>query len=115
MSLARSRTIESAENVAGGEGEMLRDRLLNESQMNGICTYVVHNALVPGASIGDHEHRGENEMYFITAGKGLYIDNDTTYEVVKGDVLFCEDGDHHGITNTGDENLSFVAIIQATK
>lgn len=114
MAVYKNRNIEEAENVEGGTGTMLRDRLLKESQMGGICSYVVHNALKPGASIGDHEHNGETETYYVTNGKGLYNDNGVEVEIEKGDLLFCDDGEHHAISNTGDELLSFVVIIQKT-
>ena len=44
-------------------------------------------------------------------GKGLYTDNDTTYEMKPGDAAFCKNGDRHGIENIGDEDLVFMGLI----
>jgi len=32
-------------------------------------------------------------------------------DVEPGDVLYCDDGSGHGIKNTGDEDLVFLALI----
>ncbi|MDY4794800.1 MAG: cupin domain-containing protein [Dialister sp.] len=45
------------------------------------------------------------------SGKGLYTDNDTTYEMKPGDAAFCKNGDRHGIENIGDEDLVFMGLI----
>ena len=51
-------------------------------------------------------------MYFISAGTATYTENDVEYRVEKGDVLYCPDGSFHGILNSGEDMLSFVAVIQ---
>ena len=41
----------------------------------------------------------------------MYHDNDKSYPVKAGDVTFCEDGGCHGLDNTGDTDLTFMALI----
>ena len=64
-----------------------------------------------GCELGYHEHHGESETYYLLTGKGVYSDNGKEIEAKAGDVFFCDDGNGHGLKNTGDEELSFVALI----
>ena len=56
-----------------------------------------------------HVHEGESETYFILAGSGTYNDNGTKYPVKAGDVVFCDDGEGHGLLNSGKGDLTFIA------
>ena len=47
----------------------------------------------------------------ILSGKGIYSDNGTLRMVQAGDVTFTPDGKGHGLTNSGDEDLVFMALI----
>ena len=114
MSLSRNRDVARAEHVQNGEGHMYRYLLLNDEQIHGELTYVSSITLEPGCSIGVHTHTGDNEMYYIYEGTGTYTDGDETYPVQAGDVLFCNDGETHGIANESSAPLRFVALMQAT-
>ena len=65
----------------------------------------------PGCSLGYHEHHGESETYYILSGKGDYNDNGTVRPVKAGDITYTPNGCGHGLENTGDENLVFMALI----
>ena len=115
MSVSRNREIAKVAHVQGGEGHILRDLLLSDDQLHGELTYASAITLEPGCSIGTHQHIGDSEMYFIYEGAGLYVDNAETYSVSAGDVVFCRDGETHGLTNDSDTPLKFVAVIQTNK
>lgn len=102
---------ERIENMAGGQGHTLIKHLLDEKQMNGKCRLYAEVTLEPGCSLGYHEHHQESETYYIISGKGIYSDNGTLRMVSAGDVTFTPNGMGHGLTNTGDENLVFMALI----
>ena len=104
-------TTERVENMAGGEGHVLIKRLLDEKQLNGKCRMYSEVTLEPGCSLGYHEHHNESETYYILSGKGIYSDNGTLRMVQAGDVTFTPDGMGHGLTNSGDEDLVFMALI----
>ena len=104
-------TTERIENMAGGQGHVLIKRLLNEKQLNGKCGLYAEVTLEPGCSLGYHEHHNESETYYILSGKGIYRDNVTLSLEKAGDVTFTSDGQGHGMTNTGDEALVFMALI----
>lgn len=104
-------TVERVENMAGGQGHTIIKRLLDEKQLNGKCRLYAEVTLEPGCSLGYHEHHGESETYYIISGKGIYSDNGNLRMVGPGDVTFTPDNCGHGLTNSGDENLVFMALI----
>ena len=65
----------------------------------------------PGEEVEYHMHVGESETFFILSGKGIYNDNGTNVDVVPGMVTFTPSGQGHAIKNTGDEMLTFIALI----
>lgn len=95
-----------------GEGKVIRiEHLINEVERGNGCNMFANVTIEVGATLGYHEHHGETETYYITQGVGIYRDNDKQYEVTAGDVVFCEDGSGHGLENTGDIDITFVALI----
>src|SRR5699024_4513462 len=103
--------IKKVENMHGGEGHVIIKRLLDEKQLNGKCGLYAEVTIEPGCSLGYHEHHGESETYYILSGKGIYSDNGELRMVEAGDVTFTPDGKGHALTNSGDEDLVFMALI----
>ena len=91
--------------------EITVEELLREEQMDGKCGLFARVTLEPGAVLGYHEHHGETETYYILSGRGEYDDNGTGMPAAPGDVFFCEDGCGHDIRCSGEEPLSFMALI----
>lgn len=98
-------------NAYGGKGNVVLKHLLDEKQLNGKCGLYAEVTIAPGCSLGYHEHHNESETYFIVKGQGNYNDNGSIRPVTVGDVTFTPDGCGHGIENTGDEDLVFMALI----
>ena len=67
--------------------------------------------LEPGACVGYHVHTGEAESYYILSGCGEYNDDGKICTVEAGDLTFTPDGHGHGIKNTGNVVLEFIALI----
>lgn len=67
--------------------------------------------LPPGGAIPEHGHQEEYEVYCILTGEGDYLDNGVVVKVRAGDVALCPSGQRHSLTNTGSDNLVFVAFI----
>lgn len=84
-----------------------------EDRPEGTCFKMVGNMTLPkGASIGFHIHHDDEEIYIITSGQGLYTDkNQQTAPVGPGDMTLTRQGEGHGLANTGDEPLTFIAVI----
>jgi quercetin dioxygenase-like cupin family protein len=105
---------EIVEHVFGGEGFMTRRHLLMPEEMGKNGRLFAHNTLEKGCEVGRHRHHGDNETFYILSGQGKYLLNDEMIDVKAGDVLFVEDGQEHGMINTGDEPLNFIALVMYT-
>ncbi len=64
-----------------------------------------------GSSIGEHTHLKETEYYYILDGTGIVEEADGEKPVCRGDVVITGDGESHGIRNSGDIPLVFMAVI----
>lgn len=111
MTKTGQRMVQKINGASGGKGILTKEFLINEEQMGAHCGLFGQVSLEPGAVLGYHEHHGETETYYILAGSGIYMDNDERIAVEAGDVLFCADGNGHGLENTGETDLVFVALI----
>lgn len=103
--------IERVENMCGGKGHVVIKHILGDRELNGKCRLYAEVTIAPGCTLGYHEHHGESETYYILSGKGDYNDNGTIRPVEPGDVTFTPDGKGHGLDNTGDTDLVFMALI----
>ena len=61
--------------------------------------------------MGYHEHHGESETYYILTGQGEYNDNGVYRPVGVGDITYTPSGKGHGLANTGNTDLVFMALI----
>ena len=105
------RLVERKEALRGGKGHVFMEHLLGEKELNGKCRLYAKITLEPNCSIGYHVHENESETYFIIAGEGVYNDNGTTKPVKVGDCTYTGNGFGHGIENTGNTDLVFMALI----
>lgn len=99
------------QNENGGKGVRKVKNILNEKEMNGKCRMYAEVTLEPECSLGYHEHLHESETYYILKGQGDYNDNGTIRPVKAGDKTFTPSGFGHGLSNTGDTDLVFMALI----
>lgn len=99
------------ENMFGGTGYITIKSLLDQDQLNGKCRLFGETTIKPGNALGYHVHQGDAECYYILSGEGEYDDNGTKRLVKAGEVTYTPSGKGHGITNTGSEDLVFMALI----
>ena len=102
------------EKMRGGQGTVTVKHLLNPDEMLGKGRLFAENTVPPGASIGLHPHEGDVEAYYILQGTGRYYDNDVEFDIQAGDMARVDDHNLHGIRNTGDVPLVFIALILFT-
>lgn len=71
-------------------------------------------ALAPGKrGFPRHNHRVNEEMFFVLEGAGEIRIGDTVYPIQAGDVIACPPGGPeaaHQITNTGEVELRYLAV-----
>lgn len=111
MTKSGERKIETVERVNGGAGFIMKEALLEQTQLGKHCRMFSQVTLKPGCELGHHEHHGETETYYILSGNGMYEDDGKAIPANPGDVFFCENGFGHGIKNNGREDLVFIALI----
>ena len=97
------------ENMRGGDGVVQLTALSNELPPNVRLFSEIR--LVPGASIGEHVHENETELFYFIQGSGTVTDDDKVLEVQAGDVMSTTNGHCHSVKNTGIEDLVMVAVI----
>lgn len=103
--------IQKVENMCGGKGHVIIEHILGEKELNNKCRLYAKVTIEPGCSLGYHVHNNESETYYILEGEGNYNDNGTVRKVKKGDITFTGDSCGHGLENSGDSNLVFMALI----
>lgn len=100
--------------VAGGHGSVFteyaftRDKALKDQAIKEVSWL----RILPGDSIGYHQHVTNEDTYVIVSGEGVFKDKDGKDKPVKaGDVTIVRKGESHGIANTGKEPLVIVDVI----
>jgi len=101
------------ENLQGGPGGGMFFPLIaaGEKPEGSHFKMVARIDLDPGAAVGEHVHSGDEEVYFIVSGKGVFTEDGVSTEVGPGDTSLTLKGHRHSITNTGDVPLVFFAVI----
>ena len=98
-------------NIRVGKGHVIIKDILEGDELKGKCGLYAQVTIEKGCSLGYHEHHGEKETYYILRGEGEYEDNGEKRPVKAGDITITPDGKGHGLTNTGDTDLVFMALI----
>ncbi|MGI6558860.1 MAG: cupin domain-containing protein [Limnochordia bacterium] len=76
---------------------------------NGAQYISVGSCEIPvGGEIPYHIHEKEEEVMYITGGKGIAITEGVEEEIKAGDLVFMPPGLRHQFKNTGDEVLTFM-------
>lgn len=58
-----------------------------------------------------HTHAGQDKIYHVISGSGLFLVEDGERPMRAGTMLVAPDGVPHGIRNTGDERLVVLAVL----
>ena len=93
-------------NMRGGEKEVHLRKFEND------LGKIMRGKLIPGASIGMHTHKDNEDVYVIVSGEGTFTDSDGKKTVVHdGDITIARPGDSHALANTGKAPLIFLNFI----
>jgi quercetin dioxygenase-like cupin family protein len=65
--------------------------------------------LQPGSSIGYHLQQ-DDEIYYIISGTGEMKMNGKTFPVKSGDAILTRPGSSHGLTPTGNQELTLIIV-----
>lgn len=69
------------------------------------------NGFEPGQEHALHTHAGQDKVYYVLSGSGLFLLDDRELAMEAGTMLVAPDGVPHGIRNTGDGRLLVLAVL----
>ncbi len=103
-----ARTIESCH---GGKGALECIELFNEPGRTAPGLKFAHDDIVPpGATIGEHTHEEDEEMYLILEGVGEMTCDRRTFPVGPGDLCLTRLGGSHSLRNTGRTPMRIIVV-----
>ena len=69
------------------------------------------NAFEPGQEHALHAHAGQDKVYQVIEGQGLFLLEGKELAMTAGDLLIAPDGVPHGVRNAGAGRLLVLAIL----
>jgi mannose-6-phosphate isomerase-like protein (cupin superfamily) len=69
------------------------------------------NAFEPGQEHALHAHAGQDKVYHVIEGEGLFLLADRELPMRRGDLLVAPEGVPHGVRNVGASRLLVLAIL----
>jgi len=102
---------ENRVNMRGGNGTVKLERWFKPEDFGAKIRLCTRMTLEPGASIGNHVHDGEDELYLVLAGKGRILENGDWAPIQSGDAILTGKGGSHSVENNGAEPLVIAAVI----
>ena len=69
------------------------------------------NAFEPGQEHALHAHAGQDKVYQVIEGEGLFLLEGRDLAMEAGDLLVAPEGVAHGVRNTGSGRLLVLAIL----
>jgi quercetin dioxygenase-like cupin family protein len=69
------------------------------------------NAFEPGQQHALHAHAGQDKVYQVLEGEGLFLLEGRELKMQRGDLLVAPEGVPHGVRNTGTNRLLVLAIL----
>lgn len=93
------------QNFNGGEKEFRANMMVDE------LNKIMRGKLIPGASIGLHEHTAGSEILYVLKGNGKVIYDGEIEKIKEGQCHYCKKGHSHSLINDGDSDLVFFAVV----
>ena len=69
------------------------------------------NAFEPGQEHALHAHAGQDKVYHVIEGNGLFLLEGKELPMTAGDLLVAPEGVPHGVRNSGSGRLLVLAIL----
>lgn len=69
------------------------------------------NAFEPGQEHALHAHAGQDKIYQVIEGEGVFLLDGSELSMKTGDLLIAPEGIAHGVRNTGSRRLLVLAIL----
>ncbi len=90
-----------------GEGVLKCSSLL-DGLGSGKFAFMHSDIMEKGVSIGVHPHSSNEEIYYLSSGRGILTFDGAEYEMNAGDISLCTPGHSHGFAASEDSVLIVV-------
>jgi len=97
-------------NYRGGQGTVQYRRALDGDVFLTNWAYVDHLLIPPGASEGQHYHKGVEEIYYVLNGDGQVQVNGESAAIHKGDGIPIRFNEAHSVVNNGSADLELMIV-----
>ncbi len=98
-----------------GRGILWCTEMLGEySKKDNGFKFIHDNTLEPGASIGEHQHNDDEELYIILTGHGVMRVDGVPQNVGPGDICLTRIGHSHDLTNSLESPMHFLVVCANT-
>ena len=104
-------TVRDSVNARGGNGTVHFYDFMKSEDAPGHGRLFSKIVLPPGASIGEHEHEGEFETFYVIEGNPTVTDNGEEVTLNPGDMHLCRNGSSHAVANHTDTDVTMIALI----
>jgi quercetin dioxygenase-like cupin family protein len=65
----------------------------------------------PGQEQSPHTHEGQDKVYYVIEGKGLFRVGDEEKELGAGEIVLAPAGQNHGVANRSQQQLSVLVFV----
>ena len=103
--------VEDRANMRGGAGTVRLEHWFKPEDFKAKIRLCTRMTIAPGASIGNHSHETDDEIYIVISGCGRILENGEWQDIGPGDAILTGNGASHSVENTGDEPLVIAAVI----
>ena len=107
--------VEFRENMRGGEGTVSIFHAAAKGALPPGLRLHAQVVLPVGASIGEHVHENETELFYVLQGQGEMLQDGEWMPLSPGDATSTGGGESHALRNTGGEPFVVMATIVKEK
>ncbi len=94
----------------GGEGKLQCFSVMQAVDSTQGILFMHDDIIEPGASIGEHLHESEEEIYFVVEGHGTMILDGKQMPMGPGDVSLVVPGHTHGLINSDESPMRLIVV-----
>lgn len=87
------------------------DKMGKATVFESVRLLVGLNAFEPGQEHKLHAHAGQDKVYHVLEGEGLFLLEGRELAMTAGDLLVAPEGVPHGVRNTGPGRLLVLAVL----
>ena len=102
---------EDRANMRGGAGTVRLEHWFRSGDFKAKVRLCARMVIAPGASIGEHSHEADDEIYIVLSGQGRILEDGAWQDIRPGDAILTGNGASHSVENTGDAPLVIAAVI----